>query len=304
MQRWQRFLCAAALVALASPARAELNVFACEPEWAALATELGGERVAVFAATTARQDPHMIQARPSLIARLRRADLVVCTGAELEIGWMPVLLRQAANPRVQPGQRGYFEAAGFLALKEVPARLDRAEGDVHASGNPHIQTDPRNILAVAQALARRLAELDPEGAESYRSRAASFESRWRDAIAGWERTAAPLRGASVVVHHKNWVYLLDWLGLAEAGAIEPRPGVPASTAHLSRLLADIPVRRPRMILAAAYENPRAAEFVAEKSGLPLVVLPFTVGGSEAASDLFGLFDDTIRRMLAAAGERR
>jgi zinc/manganese transport system substrate-binding protein len=304
MQRWQRFLCAAALVALASPARAELNVFACEPEWAALATELGGERVAVFAATTARQDPHMIQARPSLIARLRRADLVVCTGAELEIGWMPVLLRQAANPRVQPGQPGYFEAAGFVALKEVPSRLDRAEGDVHAAGNPHIQTDPRNILAVALALAQRLAELDQAGAESYRSRAASFETRWREAIARWERAAAPLRAATVVVHHKNWAYLLDWLGLIEAGAIEPKPGVPPSSAHLARLLADIGARHPRMILSAAYENPRAAEFVAEKSGLSVVELAFTVGGNDAATDLFGLFDDTVRRLLAATGERR
>ena len=304
MHRAIRTLLATALFAFAVPARAELAVFACEPEWGALAGELGGERVGVFTATTARQDPHMIQARPSLIARVRRADLVVCTGAELELAWLPLLLRQAGNPRVQPGQPGHFEAAGFVALKEVPARLDRAEGDIHASGNPHIQTDPRNILAVAQALARRLAELDPAGGETYRSRAAAFEARWREAIAGWERAAAPLRGASVVVHHRSWVYLIDWLGLVEAGAIEPKPGVPASSAHLARLLADIPVRRPRMILTAAYENPRAAAFVAEKTGLPLAELPFTVGGSEAASNLFGLFDDTVRRLTAASGERR
>src|SRR5947208_10561326 len=138
-----------------------LEVFACEPEWAALATELGGDKVEVFSATTARQDPHQIQARPALIARLRSADLVVCTGAELEIGWMPVLLRQAANARVQPGTPGYMEAAPQVRMLEVPARLDRAEGDIHAAGNPHIQTDPRNIVAVAAALARRMAEIDP-----------------------------------------------------------------------------------------------------------------------------------------------
>src|SRR5437773_8639486 len=138
-----------------------LEVFACEPEWAALATELGGDKVEVFSATTARQDPHQIQARPALIARLRSADLVVCTGAELEIGWMPMLLRQAANARVQPGTPGYLEAAQHVRLLEKPTRLDRAEGDIHPAGNPHIQTDPRNIAAVATVLARRMAEVDP-----------------------------------------------------------------------------------------------------------------------------------------------
>src|SRR4029077_6659206 len=131
-----------------------LEIFACEPEWGALATELGGDKVEVFVATSARQDPHQIQARPALIARLRSADLVVCTGAELEIGWMPVLLRQASNGRVQPGSPGYFEAGQQVRLLDVPTRLDRAEGDIHPAGNPHIQTDPRNIATVAPALTR------------------------------------------------------------------------------------------------------------------------------------------------------
>src|SRR5262252_9131061 len=145
----------------AGPVRAELNVFACEPEWAALASEIGGDKVSVFTATTAKQDPHQVQARPALIAQLRSADLVVCTGAELEIGWMPVLLRQASNGRVQPGSPGYFEAAQQVRPLDLPTRFDRAEGDIHPAGNPHIQTDPRNIATVAAALARRLSEIDP-----------------------------------------------------------------------------------------------------------------------------------------------
>src|SRR5258707_13091662 len=157
-----RLRCAAALLCfalLAAPTAARaLEVFACEPEWGALAKELGGDRVDVFVATSARQDPHQIQARPSLIARLRTADLVVCTGAELEIGWLPMLLRQGANGRVQPGGTGYFEAAQHVRLLEVPTRLDRAEGDIHAAGNPHIQTDPRNIAAAAPGLAGRRRE--------------------------------------------------------------------------------------------------------------------------------------------------
>lgn len=299
----RRFILAlVALLAVATPARA-INVFACEPEWGALAAELGGEDVSVFTATTARQDPHQIQARPALIARLRNADLVVCTGAELEIGWMPVLLRQAANGRVQPGQPGYLAAAEQVRLLDMPTRLDRAEGDVHAAGNPHIQGDPRNIRVVAVALAQRLGQLDAAHREAHARRADAFLKRWDEAIVRWEAMAAPLRGTKVIVYHKDWVYLLRWLGMDEASTIEPKPGVPPGTAYLAQLLDDIPRKNAHMILHAAYQEARAAQFVADKSGLPTVMLPFTVGGTEAAGTLFGLFDDTIARLLSATGRR-
>ena len=160
-------LLAAALVLLAAPAHAALRVFACEPEWGALAQQLGGALVEVSVATSALQDPHQIQAKPSLIARARNADLVVCTGAELEIGWLPVLLQQSGNARVQPGQPGNFAAADFVRKLDVPTQLDRAQGDVHAAGNPHIQTDPRNIAAVARALSTRLQQVDAAHAADY-----------------------------------------------------------------------------------------------------------------------------------------
>lgn len=296
------FLALVIVLAAAMPARAAINVFACEPEWGALVAELGGEDVSVFTATTARQDPHQIQARPSLIARLRNADLAVCTGAELEIGWMPVLLRQAANGRVQPGQPGYFAAAEQVRLLDVPTRLDRADGDVHAAGNPHVHGDPRNIRAIAVALAQRLGDVDATRRDGYAKRAEIFLKRWDEAITRWEAMAAPLRGTRVVVYHRDWAYLLGWLGMEEAGTIEPKPGVPPGTAHLAQLLDDIPRKGARMILYAAYQEARAAQFVAEKSGTPAVMLPFTIGGTEAANTLFGLFDDTIAR-LNAAGRR-
>ncbi|MFD2235732.1 metal ABC transporter substrate-binding protein [Phaeospirillum tilakii] len=289
----------AALLAGTAPAAA-LAVFACEPEWGALAREIGGPAVEVFTATTALQDPHQIQARPALIARLRDADLVVCTGAELEVGWLPVLLRQGANPRVQPGGPGFFAAADAVHLKEIPARLDRADGDVHAAGNPHIQTDPRNIRAVGIALAERLARLDPAHAGLYRDREAAFRARLDQAITGWERAAAPLRGQAVAVQHKSWIYLLDWLGMTEAVALEPKPGVPPSTAHLLSVIEAVRSGGVRMILYAAYQDPRPSEFVAGKTGAAAVLLPFTVGGDADAGDLIGLYDDTIRRLLAAA----
>src|SRR5512143_4323327 len=205
-------------------AQAALNVFACEPEWGALATELGGANVKVYTATTAFQDPHHIEARPSLIAQMRRADLAVCTGAELEVGWLPVLLRQSGNAAIQPGQPGYFEAARQVVLLEKPAMLDRSQGDVHAAGNPHIQTDPRNIARVAQALGARLAEIDPEHAASYRARLADFNTRWNAAMARWQAQSAPLRGTSIVVQHQAFPYLEDWLGLKQVAAMEPKPG--------------------------------------------------------------------------------
>src|SRR5215469_7715254 len=220
------FLCAAIILgATASPASAKLNVFACEPEWAALSTALGGEDVEVFTATTARQDPHQVQARPVLISRLRSADLAVCTGAELEIGWMPVLLRQSSNAKVQPGAPGYFEATQQVKLLEVPTRLDRAEGDIHPQGNPHIQGDPRNMQIIAAALAKRLAAIDPAHAAGYTQRGKMFDDKLAQAMQGWQREAAPLKGLNVVIYHKEWIYLMNWLGMHEVGTIEPKPGV-------------------------------------------------------------------------------
>lgn len=275
-----------------------LQVFACEPEWGALAAELGGDKATVFTATTGRQDPHQVQARPALIAQLRGADLVVCTGAELEVGWMPVLLRQAANGRIQPGGPGYFEAAKQVRLLDIPTRLDRAEGDIHAAGNPHIQTDPRNIAVVAAALARRMAEVDPANAALYASRAQGFAGRWNAAIQRWAQQAAPLRGMTIGTYHKSWTYLEDWLGLREAGTVEPKPGIPPSSQYLAQLVAEWPAKGVRGIVYAAYEDPRGAQFVAQRINAPAILLPFTVGGTNRALDLFGLFDDTIDRVVA------
>lgn len=294
-----RPLLAGLLFLIAFPATAEIKIFACEPEWSALAQELGGDKVSVFAATTALQDPHHIEARPSLIARLRQADLLVCTGAELEAGWLPALLRQSGNAAVQPGKAGYFEAANYVQKLEIPARLDRAEGDVHAAGNPHIQTDPRNIGAVAAALAQRLAEIDPSGATLYQQRQRDFAKRWDAAVERWTKQAAPLRGVPVVVQHKGFPYLENWLGLRQVAALEPKPGVEPTSAHLTAVLEQLQREPARMILRAAYSDDRSSEWLAERAKIPAVALPFTVGGSDKAKDLFGLFDDTVQLLLGA-----
>jgi zinc/manganese transport system substrate-binding protein len=301
-----RILIAATIAALGlavfTPARAALNVLATVPEWGALAQEIGGENVRVYTATGALQDPHRIDAKPSLIAQARKADLVVATGAELEIGWLPLVLRQSGNARVQPGAPGYFEAARLVAMLDVPQRLDRAEGDVHPGGNPHIQLDPRNILRVGDALAKRMGELDPAGAATYEGRWKSFGERWRAAMSRWEKKAVPLRGVPVLVQHRAFPYLIDWLGMKEVGALEPKPGVEPAPGHLEALLAAQKQRPARLILRAAYNDPRASEWLAARAQIPAVVLPFTVGGSDGAKDLFGLFDDTVDRLLQAGGK--
>lgn len=287
------------LLAAALPVRAELRVFACEPEWAALVQELGGDKVSAWSATHALQDPHRIEARPSLIARARNAQLVVCTGAELEAGWLPPVLRESGNAAVQPGRPGYFEAAALVARLEIPLKLDRAEGDVHASGNPHIQLDPRNLLAVAAPLAKRLGELDAANAGHYAERHKIFAERLRAAIVRWEKEAAPLRGMRVVAQHKSFSYLFRWLGLVEAGTLEPRPGIEPGSAHLAQLVAQAKAQQARLIVRTPYDSPRPGEWLAERTGMPLATLPFTVGGSERAQDLFGLFDDTLAKLKVA-----
>lgn len=300
MNRLLQLLAALAFAAFAAPALAVLNVFASVPEWGALAEELGGEQVKVYTATNALQDPHHIEARPSLIARARRADLVVATGAELEVGWLPLVLQQSGNARVQPGKPGYFEAAQHVRMLDKPDRIDRADGDVHPGGNPHIQTDPRNITRVAAALAARLAELDPANAAVYQARHKAFLGRWTTAIANWERQAAALRGVPILVQHKAFAYLEDWLGLKQVAALEPKPGVEPTIAHLSEVLAKLQQQPVKMVLRAAYQNDRASLWIAERARINAVALPFTVGGNEAAKDLFSLFDDTIQRLLKGA----
>ena len=278
---------------------AALNVLACEPEWGALTEELGGDKVAVYTATNALQDPHHIQARPSLIARARSANLLVCTGSELEIGWLPILLRQSGNEAIQPDKPGYFEASSFVRKLEVPTRLDRADGDVHPGGNPHIQTDPRNILTVAQALTQRLAQLDPANAAYYTARGKAFDARWSAAIQRWQAEAAPLKGVAIVVQHKGFPYLEEWLGLREVATLEPKPGVEPNSGHLTEVLAQLQRQPAKMVIRAAYNDGRASDWLAERAKIPAVVLPFTVGADAQSKDLFGLFDTTVQRLLGA-----
>src|SRR6267142_1344216 len=194
MKTLLKFLLFFSTVVFSFSAAAALNVFACEPAWASLAQELGGDKVSAFSATTALQDPHRIEARPSLIARIRSADLVICSGSELEVGWLPVLLTQSGNDRIQPGSPGFIEASQYVVKLEVPRVVDRSLGDIHPAGNPHVHLDPRNVVKVGGVITERLAQIDHANAELYRKRAEDFGKRWQAAMQRWQEQAGPLKG--------------------------------------------------------------------------------------------------------------
>jgi zinc/manganese transport system substrate-binding protein len=292
------YFVATLLAAMVSQQAHALNVFACEPEWGSLVHELAGDSATIDIATTALQDVHQIEAKPSLIAKMRRADLVVCSGADLEIGWLPQLIMQSGNSHAGSGP-GSFMAAEQITTLEKPSQLDRAAGDIHAQGNPHFQMDPNRVLAIANALDARLAELDAAHAADYKQHLANFTTRWQAAIKAWETKAAPLKGKKVVVHHGSWIYLLQWLGMEQIGALEPKPGIPPTSAHLSSLIDITKSQGAFAILRAAYQDPKPGDWLAERTGVPAITLPFTVGGDAQAKDLFGLFDSTIDKLLGA-----
>ena len=283
---------------LAQPAIA-LNVLTCEPEWAALTKELAGGLAQVNSATTGAQDPHHVQARPSLISKARQAELLVCTGAELEMGWLPLLQRKTSNQAIQYGADGYFIASDYVTMLGISTRLDRSQGDVHSMGNPHIQTDPNNITHVAKALNERLQLLDADNADIYQQRYEDFRTRWNTALTRWNKQAKNLQGKSIIVHHKSWIYMNDWLGLKEVATLEPKPGVPPTAEHLAKLLKKMQKKPADVIIYAAYQSSRSAHWLSERTGIKVVKLPFTIGGTEGVDTLFELYDMTLSQLNQA-----
>ena len=278
---------------LAGPATAEVRVFACEPEWAALAEAVGGGDVIVHSATHGGQDAHHLRARPSLIAQVRRADVLFCSGAELESGWLPVLMQRGARRQVQPGQPGHIMAADHVPVLDRPDTIDRSLGDIHPSGNPHVHLDPRNVGTLASELVRRLERIDPDNGDAYRSRLASFQAGWAEALEGWRDRLAGLRGMKVVVYHEAWAYLLEWAGLERVASLEPLPGIPPSASHLQGVLERAREGGAEAILRAPYEPRDASSWLSARTGIPVLELPYTVGGHPDAVDLVSLFDITL-----------
>ena len=284
-----------------SQANDTLSVFACEPEWAALVKQLGGDRVDVYSATTAKQDPHHVQARPSLIAKARRADLLVCSGAELEVGWLPLLLRKAGNARIA-SEEGQFFAADYVGKLEIPQELDRRHGDVHAAGNPHIHTSPVNIRNIAEQLSERLAAIDSENAAHYKSAFSSFDDSWSEAMKRWQARLSVLDGTRVVTHHRYWSYLNEWLGIELVATLEPVPGVSPSSSYLAGLINTVEREDPAFIMYVDYVSDRPAEWLSERTGLQAIPLPASVD-FQGGETLIQWYDALADRLAAAVSKQ-
>ena len=282
-----------AILPLSAVAQEPIRVLACEPEWAALAEEIGGNDVIVHSATHGRQDAHHIRARPSLIAKVRLADVLFCSGAELEVGWLPVLMQRGARRIVQPGQPGHIMAADHVEMLDRPEVIDRSLGDIHPDGNPHVHLDPRNIVILADVLASRLERIDPSRSGAYRERLASFQSRWADAMTGWQKRTERLRGMEVIVHHKAWSYLLHWSGLERVASLERVSGIPPTASHLAQVFELARNSGTKAIIRAPFEPVDASDWLFGKTAIPVVELPFTVGAHPEVRDLFSLFDVTL-----------
>ncbi len=296
LKRISFLFCLIGLVILPNVANAKVNIFACEPEWGALAGEIGGDLVNITVATTARQDVHHIRAKPSLLADMRKADLVFCSGASLESGWLPILLKKAGGPDVQQETIGWLMATDYVEKIGVMDHADRSMGHVHPEGNPHVHLDPRNILVIAEMLAERLYLIDRQNLESYENNLERFKLQWASLISSWESQAQELKGGKVVVYHNAWAYLLKWLGMDIVATLEPKPGIPPTASHLEKVLQSLKGQDVLGILVAPYEDEDPAKWLSSKTGIPVLSLPFTVGGSNTANSLSAVFEETIGKL--------
>lgn len=292
---FKQFLSGVILGLIVMPAQATLNVFACEPEWAALVQVLVTD-ADIHTATTAAQDPHYIEARPSLIAAMRRADLAICTGASLEAGWLPALISRASNRAIQPGKPGLFFAAEQVRLHQPHDHVDRSMGDVHPEGDPHIHLDPERVPVILDALADRISAMVPEQANAIRLRQWQWQVHWDLKTAQWREAAQDLAGMPVAVQHSTFGYLLRWLGVETAIDLEPKPGLPPSASHLNDVLSDPALPGVKLILVATYQDQRPAQWLSEKGGLPVEVLPGTVTNETATGTLADLISHIVERL--------
>ncbi|GIX07446.1 MAG: adhesin [Candidatus Poribacteria bacterium] len=306
MRRYWWYRAAGVILALlpALGAEALVRVVTTTPDLAALAREVGGEQVEVTAIVNGLQDPHYVEAKPTHIRRLNRADLLIYNGMELEIGWLPLLIEGSRNPRLLPGSLGLMDASEAVEVKlEVPqGEVDRSQGDVHPLGNPHYLLDPRNGVQVARAIAERLGQIDPDHQKSYLARAERFAEEMAERIARWERETEVLRGLEVIAYHRTWSYLSAWLGFHVVGYFEEKPGIPPGPRHLAILESLVRSRGVQVALAAHYNPLRGLEAFARRAGIRLVVLPASVEAREDVRSYPELFDRIVLTLREAFGE--
>ncbi len=293
---------AAALVAVASVAQAQgkLNVVTSTEDMAAIAREVGGDHITVESIARGYQDPHFVEAKPSFILRLQKADLLIVVGRELEIGWLPPLINQSRNAKVQPGGSGYLDASLQAKILDLPTgQITRAMGDVHPLGNPHYWLDPDNGRRIARAIGDKLARMDPGDASYFAARYADFDKRLAEAEQRWSAMMAPLKGVKIVTYHRSWPNFADHYGLDVVGYVEPRPGIPPSPSHTIALIQEMRRLGVKILLVEPYFDLKTPQSIARESGARVVVLSPSVGGEKETTDYLSLFDYDIKLLVAA-----
>jgi ABC-type Zn uptake system ZnuABC Zn-binding protein ZnuA len=292
-------LFAAASTAIASPAAAQLKVVTSTEDLASLAREVGGDKVAVESIGRGYQDPHFVEAKPSFITKLAKADLLIAVGRELEIGWLPPLITQSRNPKIQVGSAGYLDASLNVRILEIPTgQITRAMGDVHPLGNPHYWLEPGNGRRIAQAIQQKFSELSPKDAAVFAARYADFDKRLTAAEQRWDAAMAPYKGTKIVTYHRSWPNFAERFGLDVIGYVEPKPGIPPSTQHTIELIQEIKRQSVKVILVEPYFDLKTPEAISRETGAQVLVMTPSVGGVPEAADYFKLFDYDINLLTS------
>lgn len=293
MKRYLFFVVFAIVLAFGHRVCAEVRVVSSIPDFGAIAQEVGRKLVSVDSMVRPTQDPHYVDAKPSLMVTLNRADLLLVTGMELESGWLPPLMTGARNPKVLKGGAGYLDCSTLIKPMDEKA-VDRSKGDIHPGGNPHYWTDPRNGVLLARGIAAKLIEIDPGNAEAYRAGRDDFVRRLEAKMREWGKRLAPKQGMKVVVYHDSWVYFLDWAGIDQAGELEPKPGIPPQPAHVAELIRRTRDQGIRYVIQEAFYPTRLSTLFAQKAGAELKVLPTMVGAAGTKS-----YFDVIETLVAS-----
>lgn len=287
---------AAGAAVISLPVKA-LDMFVCEPEWKAFLTS-HAPHATIYSATTAKQDPHYVEARPSLIAKMRQADMAMCSGADLEVGWLPMLQARSSNGAVQDGAPTMIYAADFVRMLDKHDHVDRSMGDIHAHGNPHVQFAAKEMIPLSHAITQRLQSIDPDNAHSYRANGMKFRAHWRQKLEAWHEKAAPLNGKKVVAYHETYRYLYDWLGMKQIADLEPKPGVSPTTSHLQSLTTLAPDTFDGIIYSS-HQDPRPANWLQHHTGKPVIALALTVSDGESLDEMYERILDDLLAVFAA-----
>jgi len=292
-----------AIAATGSPVVAQMRVVATTPDLASVAREIGGDRVNVVALAKPTEDPHFVDAKPSFIVTLNRADALIEGGAELELGWLPPLLENARNGRIGAGAPGRIVASEGIRLLEIPSSFDRSKGDIHSLGNPHFMVDPAAVKIVARNIANHFAQIDPKNAATYNGNLTRFNTRLDSKLAEWQQTLAPYRGAKIVTYHRDFPYLAQRFNLSMVDELEPKPGIAPSPAHLAQVIGEMRANNAKVILVQPFQNRKTAETVARQTGATVIDAPQQPGAGNGSS-YFDMMDNLVRTLATGLGAQK